>query len=66
MLAKKNPTVKGRWEVDLMFSQRNNPYCDLLKICCKCTKFFGEIQIFSCFFCTFVDNLIIEHNKSVI
>ena len=26
----KKPTVKGRW-ANLMFSQRNNPYCDLLK-----------------------------------
>ena len=25
------PTVIGRW-ADLMFSQRNNPYCDLLKV----------------------------------
>lgn len=24
------PTVKGRW-ANLMFSQRKNPYCDLLK-----------------------------------
>ncbi len=28
---------KGRW-ANLMFSQRNNPYCDLLKIHCKYTK----------------------------
>ena len=26
----KMPTVEGRW-ANLMFSQRNNPYCDLLK-----------------------------------
>ena len=30
-LIKEKPTVKGRW-ANLMFSQRNNPYCDLLKI----------------------------------
>ncbi|KIP63864.1 hypothetical protein ST43_00520 [Prevotella pectinovora] len=27
----KMPTVEGRW-ANLMFSQRNNPYCDLLEI----------------------------------
>ena len=27
---KKVPTVKGRW-ANLMCSQRNNPYCDLLR-----------------------------------
>ena len=36
---KKNPTVEGRWERDLMFSQRNNPYCDLLKILLQKYKF---------------------------
>ena len=25
------PTVEGRW-ANLMFSQRNNPYCELLSI----------------------------------
>ena len=29
-MKQKKSTVKGRW-TNLMFSQRNNPYCDLLK-----------------------------------
>ena len=28
--SKEMSTVKGRW-TNLMFTQRNNPYCDLLK-----------------------------------
>ena len=38
------PTVKGRW-ANLMCSQRNNPYCDLLEIRCKYTNYFLIQQI---------------------
>lgn len=31
LLGRKMPAVEGR-RANLMFSQRNNPYCDLLKI----------------------------------
>ena len=31
IVSKEKSTVKGRW-TNLMFTQRNNPYCDLLKI----------------------------------
>ena len=50
ILQKKYPTVKGRWEKDLMCSQRNNPYCDLLEIICKYTLFFFTKQIITQFF----------------
>ena len=39
------PTVEGRW-ADLMFSQRNNPYCDLLKIHCKYSDLYSSTKIF--------------------
>ena len=38
-MGKNVPTVKGRW-ANLMCSQRNNPYCDLLEIRCKYTYYF--------------------------
>ena len=37
VLEKQKAHRQGRW-ANLMFSQRNNPYCDLLKIHCKYTK----------------------------
>ena len=40
---KKKSTVKGRWTKNLMFSQRNNPYCDLLKISDAKIIFFLDI-----------------------
>lgn len=51
----KIPTVKGRWGWDLMFSQRNNPYCDLLEICGKYNDYFVKIQLFWELFLIFVE-----------
>ena len=47
-IVKKSSTVKGRWKQDPMYSQRNNPYCDLLEIMGKYTTFFEQPSVWRC------------------
>ena len=48
--SKEMSTVKGRW-TNLMFTQRNNPYCDLLKISYANIYFFiNSSKLFLIFF----------------
>ena len=47
MFIEKNcPPIKDDGQ-NLMFSQRNNPYCDLLHfVCCKESAFYCAVQVF--------------------
>jgi len=53
MCRNKKSTVEGRW-TNLMFSQRNNPYCDLLEIMLQIYMIATNWQSFSCVFCVFL------------
>ena len=55
------PTVIGRW-ANLLFSQRNNPYCDLLRIYGKYTTFLYMISYLIEFFLKFDENFSAKPN----
>ena len=42
-MGKNVPTVKGRW-ANLMCSQRNNPYCDLLRNSYLCRVTYNNME----------------------
>jgi len=50
------PTVKGRW-ANLMFSQRNNPYCDLLKFHTAKIDIFPHSHKYSCTFLLYLQKI---------